>query len=101
MSTQSHVQPGASNLAVPAPRPPLTSSAHGSESSINRVKDLPGYTTPVFKGKEVQRASVEQEVANKVRVSSYHMIVIDPVLTCHLGLHPSRTRRRRSQLVLL
>ena len=94
MSTQSHVQAGASNLAVPAPRPPLTSS--GSESSLNRVKDLPGYTTPVFKGKEAQRASVEQEVANKARISSYHTIAIDPVLTCHLGLHPSRTRRRRN-----
>ncbi len=96
MSTQSHVQPDASNLAVPALRPPLTSSPHGSESSVNRVKDLPGYTTPVFTGKEAQRASVEQEVANKARVSSYHSIVIDPVLTCHPGLRPSRTRRRRS-----
>ncbi|KAM6494297.1 NADH-dependent glutamate dehydrogenase [Amanita muscaria] len=33
--------------------------------SLNRVKNLPGYNTPVFKGKEEQRALVEQEVASK------------------------------------
>ena len=67
MSAQSRVQPDASNLSVPVSRPPLASSPQGSESSFNRVKDLPGYTTPIFKGKDEQRASVEQEVANKAR----------------------------------
>ncbi|KAF8743736.1 hypothetical protein AX14_000707 [Amanita brunnescens Koide BX004] len=65
MSTPSRVQSDASSLTVPASRPPMASSPHGSESSLNRVKDLPGYTTPIFKGKEEQRAAVEQEVANK------------------------------------
>jgi glutamate dehydrogenase len=37
----------------------------GSESP-NRVQNLPGYTTPVFKGKEEQRALVETDVASKV-----------------------------------
>jgi glutamate dehydrogenase len=35
-----------------------------SEAS-NRVENLPGYTTPVFKGKEEQRALVENDVASK------------------------------------
>ena len=39
-------------------------SAQPSDS--NRVDNLPGYTTPVFKGKEEQRALVENDVAAKV-----------------------------------
>jgi hypothetical protein len=33
---------------------------------LQRVKNLPGYTTPVFKGKEEQRAKVQADVALKV-----------------------------------
>ncbi|KAF9068569.1 NAD-specific glutamate dehydrogenase [Rhodocollybia butyracea] len=48
-----------SHLSVPGtPR-------NGSDGLLHRVKNLPGYTTPVFKGKEEQRAHVEQEVAAK------------------------------------
>lgn len=36
-----------------------------SEASLQRVENLPGYTTPVFKGKEEQRAKVQAEVAAK------------------------------------
>ena len=32
-----------------------------------RVKNVPGYSTPVFKGKEEQRAKVQANVAAKVR----------------------------------
>jgi glutamate dehydrogenase len=39
----------------------------GSDLSIHRIKNLPGYTTPVFKGKEEQRAKVQENVAAKVR----------------------------------
>ncbi|TFK40459.1 NAD-specific glutamate dehydrogenase [Crucibulum laeve] len=56
------------NLAVPAQRPSLVaaaSSAYNSDSSIHRIKNIPGYTTPVFKGKEEQRALIENEVAAK------------------------------------
>lgn len=42
-------------------------SAQASDS--NRVENLPGYTTPVFKGKEEQRAVVEHAVASKVIIS--------------------------------
>lgn len=52
-------QPG----SVP-PRPNGTSRTI-SEASLQRVKNLPGYTTPVFKEKEEQRAKVQAEVANK------------------------------------
>jgi glutamate dehydrogenase len=45
------------------------SSNSGSDVSIHRIKNLPGYTTPVFKGKEEQRAKVQENVAAKVRVS--------------------------------
>ncbi|KAH9992881.1 NAD-specific glutamate dehydrogenase [Russula vinacea] len=41
------------------------SSNSGSDVSIHRIKNLPGYTTPVFKGKEEQRAKVQENVAAK------------------------------------
>ena len=100
MSTPDPVKSGSASLSVPPTRPPLAASAQGSESSLHRVQNLPGYTTPVFKGKEEQRALVEQEVANKACI-----VVVDPPLALtpyfDLGLHPSRARRRRGQLVLL
>ncbi|KAF7293987.1 NAD-specific glutamate dehydrogenase [Mycena kentingensis (nom. inval.)] len=48
-----------SKLQVPG-RPPFEST-----NSDNLVKDLPGYTTPVFAGKDAQRQQVEAEIANK------------------------------------
>ncbi|KIK48084.1 hypothetical protein CY34DRAFT_798722 [Suillus luteus UH-Slu-Lm8-n1] len=42
-----------------------TSSRASSEASLQRVKNLPGYTTPVFKGKEEQRAKVQADVSAK------------------------------------
>lgn len=60
-----------SNLQVPTP--PAGISRGNSDSSINKLQNLPGYTTPVFKGKEEQRAKVQAEVASKVRD-----IVLDP-----------------------
>jgi glutamate dehydrogenase len=39
---------------------------HNSEASLQRVKNMPGYTTPVFKGKDEQRTLVENAVAEKV-----------------------------------
>ncbi|TFK63395.1 NAD-specific glutamate dehydrogenase [Pluteus cervinus] len=41
------------------------SSRNPSDHSLQRVQNLPGYTTPVFKGKEEQRALVENDVAAK------------------------------------
>ncbi|KAG2758008.1 NAD-specific glutamate dehydrogenase [Suillus brevipes Sb2] len=41
------------------------SSRASSEASLQRVKNLPGYTTPVFKGKEEQRAKVQADVSAK------------------------------------
>ncbi|KAE9387089.1 NADH-dependent glutamate dehydrogenase [Gymnopus androsaceus JB14] len=38
---------------------------NNSDGLLNRVKNLPGYTMPVFTGKEEQRALVQQEVAAK------------------------------------
>ncbi|KDR82436.1 hypothetical protein GALMADRAFT_237757 [Galerina marginata CBS 339.88] len=52
-------------LSVPAHRLYSSNSAHSSDSSLQRVKNMPGYTTPVFKGKEEQRALVENDVAAK------------------------------------
>ena len=36
----------------------------------NRVKNVPGYSTPVFKGKEEQRAKVQANIASKVCLGS-------------------------------
>ena len=57
MSEQSHLQ---------VPTPPTGISRGNSDSSISKLQNLPGYTTPVFKGKEEQRAKVQVEVASKV-----------------------------------
>jgi hypothetical protein len=43
-----------------------SSTRSSSEASAHRVKNLPGYTTPVFKGKAEQRAKVQASVAAKV-----------------------------------
>ncbi|KAF9778587.1 NADH-dependent glutamate dehydrogenase [Thelephora terrestris] len=52
-----------SNLQVPAP--PTAPSRSDSDSSTHKLQNLPGYITPVFKGKEEQRAKVQAEVASK------------------------------------
>ncbi|KAF7970266.1 hypothetical protein HWV62_24446, partial [Athelia sp. TMB] len=41
------------------------SSRPGSEASVHRVKNETGYTTPVFAGKEKQRAEVQKAVASQ------------------------------------
>ncbi|KAL4242533.1 Beta-hexosaminidase [Abortiporus biennis] len=56
------ITPDPAHLLVPGQRPQLTSS---SESSLHRIKNVPGYTTPIFKGKEEQRAKVQANVASK------------------------------------
>jgi glutamate dehydrogenase len=60
-----------SSLALPVQNhiSPKLSSPNSSESSLHRVKNIPGYTTPVFKGKVQQRSLVEQDVAAKVLIS--------------------------------
>ncbi|KIY69289.1 NADH-dependent glutamate dehydrogenase [Cylindrobasidium torrendii FP15055 ss-10] len=40
-------------------------SRTGSDTSVPRVKNQPGYSTPVFKGKEEQQALVQADVAAK------------------------------------
>ncbi|CCM05749.1 uncharacterized protein FIBRA_07981 [Fibroporia radiculosa] len=52
--------PARTHLSVPGQHHPS-----GSEQSLNRIKNVPGYTTPVFKGKEEQRAKVQANVAAK------------------------------------
>jgi glutamate dehydrogenase len=63
--TKGHLQVPATGNG-PYSDPP---SHSGSDASIHRIKNVPGYTTPVFKGKEEQRAKVQVNVAAKVRVS--------------------------------
>ena len=36
---------------------------------VHRIKNVPGYTTPVFKGKDEQRAKVQANVTQKVPIS--------------------------------
>jgi glutamate dehydrogenase len=47
------------------PYGPNAASKTSSEVSFQRLKNLPGYTTPVFKGKQEQRAKVQADVAAK------------------------------------
>ena len=44
-------------------------TANGGDLAVHRVKNLPGYTTPVFKGKDQQRAKVQADIMAKVRVA--------------------------------
>src|SRR6267154_6687978 len=80
------------------------SSRASSESSLQRVKNLPGYTTPVFKGKEEQRAKVQENVAAKVRDSLIPLACpncdTESFLLHTLGVHPSGARCERGPMVL-
>ena len=92
-----------------------SNSRNSSEVSLQRVKNLPGYATPVFQDKEKQRQAVEQSVARKVRLRSSlstwilgagvarhcsFTALLKFLKSIHPGLHPSGTRQHRSQLVL-
>ncbi|KAH9932722.1 NAD-dependent glutamate dehydrogenase [Epithele typhae] len=55
MSTPSNTSDTAGHLLVPGQHP----------DAVHRLKNVPGYTTPVFKGKEEQRAKVQANVAAK------------------------------------
>lgn len=68
MSPIENLNEAASRLGVPTITQRLSSlnSAHNSDPSLHKVKNQPGYNTPVFKGKDEQRALVEQAVAGKV-----------------------------------
>ncbi|TDL19702.1 NADH-dependent glutamate dehydrogenase [Rickenella mellea] len=59
--------PGTAHLTVPGASPYSTTSSSrtGSETSLQRVQNLPGYKTPQFSGKEQQKAKVEKNVASK------------------------------------
>ncbi|KAI0049429.1 NAD-specific glutamate dehydrogenase [Auriscalpium vulgare] len=59
--------PAKAHLQVPPTGPYLSgsSSRTGSDTSLHRVKNVPGYTTPAFKGKEEQRAKVQSNIAAK------------------------------------
>jgi len=55
-------------MSTPTDRkPPI--SPNSSDPSLNKLQNLPGYTTPVFKGKDEQRALVEIDVTAKVSSS--------------------------------
>jgi len=58
---------GHSPLANTVTKAALPLSGNSSETSVHVVKNLPGYTTPEFKGKREQSALVEAEVMAKVR----------------------------------
>ena len=60
-------EPSKDHLTAQGKGPYLSdpSSRVGSEASLHRIKNLPGYTTPVFKGKGEQRAKVQESVAAK------------------------------------
>ena len=56
MSTPSSTSDAGSHLLVPGQHAEV----------VQRLKNVPGYSTPVFKGKEEQRAKVQANVAAKV-----------------------------------
>lgn len=66
--------PAHAHLSVPGQSPYTSgeSSRASSDSSLHIVKNQPGYTTPVFKGKDAQRKQVESIVAAKVSIAYIH-----------------------------
>ncbi|KAG2102545.1 uncharacterized protein F5147DRAFT_776291 [Suillus discolor] len=46
-------------------------SGASTEKSFHRVRNLPGYTTPIFNGKDEQRAKVKVDVTAKVLQSGF------------------------------
>ncbi|KAF5340590.1 hypothetical protein D9611_007400 [Ephemerocybe angulata] len=56
-------------MSTPEPTSKVLSAAthllQTGDAHKGRVENMPGYTTPVFKGKDEQRALVEQAVAGK------------------------------------
>lgn len=56
-------------------------SGASGEESLQRVRNLPGYTTPIFNGKDEQRAKVKVDVTTKVLLSV--SFEVDP----HCALH--------------
>jgi glutamate dehydrogenase len=44
-------------------------SGASTEESLQRVRNLPGYHTPIFKGKDEQRAKVKVDITAKVLLS--------------------------------
>ena len=92
-------------LQMPTNGPYSDPASHsGSDVSLHRIKNLPGYTTPVFKGKEEQRAKVQENVAAKVRVSlmpaARPNCGTESFLLHTSGIHPSGARCERGPMVL-
>ena len=52
-------------LLTTSSMPPSRVDTPGSDASVHRVKNVPGYTTPVFAGKQAQRAKVQETVLAK------------------------------------
>ena len=77
-----------------------TSTRNSSDSSLNRVKNLPGYTTPIFKGKKEQRALVENNVAAKVTITYLPLVPRTNMIGLVSGLYSQGARPRGGQLVL-
>lgn len=96
--------PSHNHLNVPGQSPYAsnTASRTSSDASIHVVKNQPGYTTPVFKDKAIQKASVEKTVQAKVRSSSASSSSLPlRVLTNYsTGLHTQQSRRQRGRVVL-
>ena len=76
-SPSPNLDPPRDHLQAPGKGPYLsgTSSQGGSEASLLRVKNLPGYNTPVFKGKAEQHAKVQETVAAKVSAGALSALI--------------------------
>lgn len=59
--TKSHLQ-----VSGKGPYGSGVSSVNSSDTSLHVVKNVPGYSTPVFKGKQAQQEKVQADVASKV-----------------------------------
>jgi glutamate dehydrogenase len=92
--------PSKDHLQAQGKGPYLSDTSHGgSEVSLHRVKNLPGYNTPVFKGKPEQRAKVQEIVAGKGFIP--HQLVSNEVqwFYTHLGIDDTYFRNESVEVI--
>ncbi|KAI0265566.1 NADH-dependent glutamate dehydrogenase [Gloeopeniophorella convolvens] len=71
----------------------------GSDASLHRIKNLPGYTTPVFAGKEEQRAKVQNSVAAKGFIPRELVPIEVQWFYTHLGIDDTYFRNESVEVV--
>ncbi|KAI0299499.1 NAD-specific glutamate dehydrogenase [Russula brevipes] len=93
--------PARSHLQPPGKGPYFSdpSSHSASDVSLHKVKNLPGYTTPVFTGKEEQRAKVQENVAKTGFIPRELVVPEVQWFYAHLGIDDTYFRNESIEVI--